>query len=125
MTFTFTLITLSGFWCCCFLQSATRVGVSLSAALSYQLEPVCLVHTCADTRTCSPTFRPCVELYNSWSRSYVELYAWYQLRSVKWCRGRLPWGGSFVSTLLPCLGTNKYTLYYRTVMKVTSHPHLN
>ena len=83
------------------IQSVTRVGVSLSGALSYQLEPVCSVDTCADTRTCGSTFQRCVKLYNSWSGSYVELYAWYQLRSVKWCRGRLPWGGSFVSTMLP------------------------
>ena len=83
------------------IQSVTRVGVSLSGALSYQLEPVCSVDTCADTRTCGSTFQRCVKLYNSWSGSYVELYAWYQLRSVKWCRGRLPWGRSFVSTMLP------------------------
>ena len=84
-----------------FMQLVTRVGITLSGALSYQLEPVCSAHTCADTRTCGSTFQPCVELYNSWSGSYIELYAWYQLRSVKWCRIRLPWGGSFVSTVLP------------------------
>ena len=79
------------------MQSATRVGISVAGVLNYKLEPVASAHTCADITSCGPTFQTCVEVYNSRPNTYVEIYAWYQTRSVKWCRGRLPWGGSFVS----------------------------
>ena len=80
-----------------FIQSATRVGISLGGVFNYQVEARGSVDTCADTDKCLPTFRKCVEVYHSWPGNYVEIYAWYQLRSVRWCRRNIPWGGSIVS----------------------------
>jgi len=81
------------------MQAATRLGISIAGALNYKLEPIASAHTCADTTSCGPTFQTCVDIYNSWPSTYVEIYAWYQIRSVRFCRGRLPWGGSFVSEM--------------------------
>ena len=84
-------------WFCYFMQSATRVGISIAGSINYQLEPITSAHACASRSSCAPTFRTCAELYNSWPGNYVEIYAWYQLRSIRWCRRRIPWGGSIVS----------------------------
>ena len=89
--------TISYCWFCCFMQSATRVGIPLAGSINYQLEPITSAHACASQSSCAPTFRTCAELYNSWPGNYIEIYAWYQLRSIRWCRARIPWGGSFVS----------------------------
>ena len=74
---------------CFFMQSVTRLGVSLAGTINYTLELNGSIHTCADKSICGPTFQTCLDIYNSWPKNYIEIYAWYQIRNVRWCSGIL------------------------------------
>jgi len=76
------------------IQAAVRGGISLAGVISYQLEPIASARMCASS--CAATLQACSELYASRPGNYIEIYAWYQTRRVKMCRGRI-WGRSFVS----------------------------
>ena len=38
----------------------------------------------------------CVGVYHGWPNNRIELEAWYQLRSIKMCNGKI-WNWKFVS----------------------------
>ena len=46
--------------------------------------------------------KACSNLYHVWPGNYVDLYAWYQVRSIKYCRAS-KWVGGFVSHTLSLL----------------------
>ena len=88
------------------IQSLFKIGLSISASFYYQLEPVATLHICPTPRTCGPALKTCADLYQNFPASHIDIFAWYQIRFLKWCK----WGW-FVSifmclfVLLDCLVT--------------------
>ena len=72
-------------------QGLIRGGVKVKAEFSYQLQPE------VSTEVCIPQFaiQTCLGVYDEYPKSYVEIYAYYQVQSVVWCEGY--WGVSYVS----------------------------
>ena len=86
-------------------QSLARGGVSVDIIFEYMLEVKGEGHLCA---TLGQSFdvdtQGCVGAYQGWPSTRIELYAWYQLRKVKFCDGWL-WSLKFVSSYLINYGT--------------------
>ena len=85
------------------LQSATRIGLKISASFYYQLEPSATLH--------GPPLKVCAYLHQQFPASHIDLNAWYQLRYLKWCK----WGW-VVSNQYTTTRTSLYqfTLLYTT-----------
>ena len=78
------------------MQSTVKIGISIAGVFNYQLEPNVSALACT---SCSTPLKFCVNLHHSFPGNYVEIYAWYQLRSVKWC-SRKVWSIKIVSSVL-------------------------
>ena len=64
-------------------QALVRGGVDINGNFEYKIEPeVCLRVDFEPTTAVTP----CLCVYHSWPNSYVEIYAYYQIRHfrVKW-----------------------------------------
>ena len=79
------------------IQSLVKIGLNISASFYYQLEPVATLQICPTPRTCGPALKTCADLYQNFPASHIDIFAWYQTRSLKWCK----WGW-FVSIFV-CL----------------------
>ena len=66
------------------LQAAVRAGISASVTIVYQVEPRASARVCAVN--CQGAFQTCAGIYDSWPGNTIELYAWYQTRTFRWCR---------------------------------------
>ena len=69
----------------------------MSVTLEYQLVGSGEGRLCPNCITGSVRARTCIGVSDGWPNNRINLEAWYQIRSVRWCRASLPWGGSFVS----------------------------
>lgn len=65
------------------IQLTVRAGITAEVTLVYQPEAR------ATGRLCAASCQTCAGAYDSWPGNTIELYAWYQIRTlrVKWCGG--------------------------------------
>ena len=49
------------------------------------MEPQATVRVCGVN--CQASSQVCTRLYESWPGNSIDLYAWYQTRTIRWCRG--------------------------------------
>lgn len=80
------------------LQSVARGGVSVEVTLEYVVKlkmGLCVCIYCSGGISLS--LHSCLEVYDSWPNNRIEVYPWYQLRRIKYCVGKLPWGATYVS----------------------------
>ena len=68
-----------------FFQELVRGGIRVNAVINYQLEPQIAM------KVCIPQFKiqSCLNVYDEWPGNYVDIYAFYQFRKIKWCSGWL------------------------------------
>ena len=78
------------------LQSLARGGVSVDVIFEYRIEGSGEGRLCLSCITGSPRAQACVGAYEGWPNNRINLYAWYQIRRIKMCRGRI-WALKFVS----------------------------
>ena len=68
--------------------------MSVSVTLEYRIVGSAEGRLCA---SCVAGARACIGVSDGWPNNRINLEAWYQIRRIKMCRARIPWGGSFVS----------------------------
>ena len=81
------------------LQGLARGGVTVELKLEYKIESIGKGRLCSSCTKGKPiTIRPqgCVGVFHGWPNNQVLLYAWYQLKRVKFCSKKI-WGKKFVS----------------------------
>ena len=66
------------------LQEIVRGGVTVSVNLNYKLLPEATIAVCYINLPI--TFEKCVTVHDEWPENRIGIEAWYQIRSVKWCR---------------------------------------
>ena len=61
-------------------QGLVRGGIEVSGNFEYRIEPEVCIKV-----DFSPSVKvtPCISVYHSWPNSYVEIYAYYQIRKLK------------------------------------------
>ena len=67
-------------------QGVARVGFSAEATITYQVEPQGTAKACTTSG-----YQTCAGLYDSWPGNTISLYAWYQIRRIKWCLRKIGW----------------------------------
>ena len=67
------------------MQEIVRAGVTAEVSIRYQLEPRATARVCIVNNQASMTSQFCAKLYESWPGSSIDLYAWYQTRTITWC----------------------------------------
>lgn len=107
-TFVYYILTYHKCLCVLVLKSLVRGGIAVEVILEYEMEGLgdgrmCI--TCAGLQV-----HRCVTAKDGWPNNRIELYAWYQWRAIKMCRGRL-WGWSFVSADLLSYHCHSYSNY--------------
>lgn len=77
------------------IQGIARVGASLSLNIPYEIgvEQTAIAEVCLQP-TLRPRYQSCTNVYQEWPGIYMRLYAWYQLRRVKWCGRWIPYVSS-------------------------------
>ena len=75
------------------LQSLVRGGVSVNVNLEYQIEGSEEGRLCP---TGTPRAQACIGVSDGWRNNRINLEAWYQIRSIRWCSRRV-WGRTFIS----------------------------
>ena len=83
------------------MQEAARAGITAEVSITYQLEPRATARVCGVS--CQASSQICARVYESWPGNYIHLYAWYQTRTIRWCRG---WGVCSQLFLYPLTNNN-------------------
>ena len=85
-----------------FIKELIRGGIEIGASLGYGLTPEAYVQ-------CS---RSCITIYSSTPNSYVEIFAYYQYRTIRMCT--CCWGTKYVSVTIH-LFYSFFTLYILSI----------
>ena len=62
------------------MKLAVRGGIEVSATISYYLQPKFCIQGLSGTK-CS--VKTCLQLYNGYPNNHVDIYPWYQTRTIK------------------------------------------
>ena len=68
------------------LAAVVRGGIEISGNFVYEVEPKFCIKV--DFQP-SLTLSKCLQIYSGWPSSYVDLFAYYQYRRLRWYRWRV------------------------------------